>query len=348
MRPTSFALGFALAGFALLALLSQRGGADAPSPFVWGVTVPVANAGWGRMIRLADGRWLCVSTLYPSRTTNILQLKISADNARTWKPIAQVVEPGRKMDNGELIQLAGGAILLTGRSVIEGQSFHLPVYRSDDSGVHWTYLSMIDANDSVVNGNHPSQGLWEPHFFLLAHGRLAVAYASEKRSVQTPAYSQVCAEKISVDNGVTWGEETLLAAQPGGGGLRPGMPVVTRMRDGRYFEVSEVVGMGNANVYAKISPDGVRWPEGLGVPIPFQHAGPWAASLSDGRLLVISCSNQISVSSDGGQTWQLVTPPAWDIGFALSFPAIYQTGPGEIAVMNTHGGVQIRFGTFPE
>ncbi len=332
-----------LCGLALCAICSH---ADTPGPFTWGGTTRVANVGWGRMIRLADGRWLSVGTLYPSNSTHTLQLEISADNAHTWARLSAVEEPGRRMDNGELIQLPNGTVLLSGRSVVENTSFHLPVYQSKDFGATWTFLSMADTNDAVVSGNHPGQGLWEPKFFLLAHGKLAMAYASEKHALEAPAYSQICAERVSQDNGATWGPEIVLVSQTGGGGLRPGMPVITKMQDGRYFEVSEIVGLDNAAVFFKISPDGTHWSPGLGTPIPLQHAGPWAATLADGRLVVTSCSNQISVSGDGGRTWDWSTPPAWDLGFTLSFPAIYQTGPTEIAVMNTHGSVQIRFGSF--
>ena len=338
-----------LAGLLMLLMLSSLSlscGAAPAEPFIWGEKVHVASAGWGRMIPLANGHWLSVGTLYPSHTTSTLQLKISSDQARTWRALSEVTEPERKMDNGELIQLPNGTILLTGRSIIDGQSFHLPIYRSVDSGAHWTLLSMIDANDAVVNGNRPSQGLWEPHFFLLPDGTVAVAYANEKHSVDTPAYSQICAEKVSKDNGATWGAEMVLVSQSGGGGLRPGMPVVTQMTDGRYIEVSEIVGIDNAAVFFKISPDGVHWPDGIGAPIAGQHAGPFVSSLSDGRVVASSCSNEISISDDYGQTWQRTAPLAWDIGFTLSWPAIYQTGPDEIAVMNTHGGVQIRFGNF--
>ena len=115
---------------------------------------------------------------------------------------------------------------------------------------------------------------------------------------------------------------------------------------GRYLEVFEIVGIDNAAVFCKISPDGSHWPPGLGAPIALQHACPWVVSLTDGQLLVTSCSNQISTSEDYERTWSWSHPPAWDIGCALTFPAIYQTGSQEIAVMNTHGGVQIRFGTF--
>nr|MDQ2687811.1 glycoside hydrolase [Armatimonadota bacterium] len=324
--------------------------ADA-SPFQWGETTHVANAGWGRMIPLKNGRWLCVNNLYP-KPNSILQLEISTDKARTWAPLTTVGETGRNLDNGEIIQLADGTLRLTCRSVIDKRdpganlSYHLPVYQSADGGKMWTFLSQIDTNEqSNFQTGQPSQGLWEPHFYLLADGRLACAYATEKHSIETPAYSQTCALKVSPDGGKTWGPEIPLAVQPGGGNLRPGMPVVTRMADGRFIAVYEIIGQGNGDVYQKTSPDGVSWPPGLGTFVPGQHAGPWITSLSDGRIVVTSCSNFLSYSDDFGANWQPAFP-AVDVGQVFTWPAIYQTGPTEIAVMTSYHGINIRWGRY--
>jgi hypothetical protein len=72
--------------------------------------------------------------------------------------------------------------------------------------------------------------------------------------------------------------------------------------------------------------------------------------LSNGRLLLTSCANALSRSDDFGLTWQPVNPPAWDFGpgKVFTWPAIYQTGPNEVAVMISRRGVQLRFGTFGE
>ena len=165
--------------------------ADSP-PFAWGETTHVADAGWGRMIALEDGQWLCVNNLYP-KPNSILQLEISTDKARTWTPLTTVAEPGRNLDNGEIIQLADGTLRLTCRSVIDKRdpganlSYHLPVYQSADGGKTWTFLSQIDTNEqSNFQPGQPSQGLWEPHSYLVADGRLACAYANEKHSAETP------------------------------------------------------------------------------------------------------------------------------------------------------------------
>ena len=302
------------------------------------------------MIRLQDGRWLAVNNLYP-KPNAVFQIEISDDGAKTWTPVTTVADPGRNLDNGDLIQLPNKDLLLTGRSVVDHQSpgalmtYHLPVFRSTDMGKTWSLLSQVDVSEPppYVAGR-PSLGLWEPYLFLLADGRVACAYANEKKAQDIPAYSQVVSEKVSSDNGATWGPEVVVAAQIGGGAQRPGMPVVTRMKNGQYAAVYEVIGIGNGDVYFKTSRDGVEWAPGIGSRVPNQHAGPWITSLTDGRLLVTSCQNVVSYSNDFGATWLLDSPPAIPIGFVWTWPAIYQMSATQIALMTTKGGVNLHWG----
>lgn len=320
-------------------------------PFAWGETTHVADAGWGRMLHLHGARWLCVDNLYP-RPSSILQIQMSTDNARTWTPLATVAEPGRNLDNGDLVLMPDNTLRLIGRSVVsttndQGEavrSYHLPVYQSRDGGKTWTFLSQVDTSEPPppVRGQ-PSVGLWEPFLFLLPSGKVACAYASEKHAQERLAFSQTVAERVSEDGGKTWGREITLAAQPGGGGQRPGMPVVARMVNGRYMAVYEVIGLGDGDVHYKTSSDGKTWTGGIGMPIAGQHQGPWVASLQSGRLVVTSCENQVSYSDDLGATWHLASPP-FPIGHNLSWPAIYQTGPDGIAVMTTWHGINLRRG----
>ena len=213
------------------------------------------------------------------------------------------------------------------------------MYRSVNGGTNWTYLSNIDTSEGLG-----SRGLWEPDFWVLGDGRLVVTYSNEKHQVDTTAYSQIISERVSTDNGATWGSEIWAASQPGGGGQRPGMSQMVRMANGQYLLVYEVVGVGDANVYFKISGDGVSWSSGLGTHIPCQHCGPFAVSAHDGRLFVSSCENQISYSEDFGATWLKLAPPAWAVGHNFTWPALYQIQPLELGVMVAWGGVQVRFG----
>lgn len=300
----------------------------------------VLGGGWGRMVALTTGHWLAVSTRYPADHPSYLQISRSTDHARTWTPLAEVREPGRTLDNGELVRLPNGTLLLTMRSLVAHESYRLPVYASDNGGLTWTFRSLIDASEGATA--QQGKGLWEPDFFVLADGRLVVTYSNEKH----PGYSQVISLRVSDDSGFTWGPEHRVVAQPGGGTLRPGMPQMTRMANGEYLLVYEVVGLGRADVHGKFSPDGITWPEGLGMRVPCQHCGPFVTALSNGLVLLSSCENVVSFSEDYGRTWQKLDPPAWPLGFAHSWPALYQIGSNEVAVMVVHPEARLRFGTW--
>jgi hypothetical protein len=326
-----------LARLGLLWVAVQAAVAQPFAPVTWGESITVARGGWGRMTRLHDGSWLCVTTYFPRNTNSLLRLYRSTDACRTWTPQGELVEAGRTVDNGELVTLPNGDVLLTGRSLIAGQSYRLPVYRSADGGQTWRYRSNIDASEGLGR-----RGLWEPDCWVLEDGRLVVTYSNEKHE----GYSQLISERVSSDNGATWGNEIRAVCEPGGGRLRPGMSQMARLADGHYILVYEVVGVGNGDVHFKLSPDGVAWPDGLGTRIAGQHCGPFVAALPDGRVFVTSCQNQIALSEDRGGTWRPTEPPPWDLGFKFSWPAIYAIGTNELGVMVvTGGGVKLRFGT---
>ncbi len=291
------------------------------------------------MIQLTNGHWLCVSTIFPSGTNTYLAIYRSTNDCRNWSRISQVIEAGRTLDNGELVALPNGNVLLTMRSLITGLSYRLPVYRSTDNGQSWNYLSNIDASEGAG-----TLGLWEPDFWVLDDGRLVVTYSNERHQTDSPAYSQIISARVSVNNGVTWGSEIWAVAQPGGGSLRPGMSQMARMANGKYILVYEVVGRGNADVYFKTSDTGVNWPSGLGTRIPCQHCGPFVTTSPDGRVFVTSCENEVSFSEDFGETWQKMDPPAWNLGFAFSWPAVYATRTNELGVLAVAPTLKLRFG----
>ncbi len=309
---------------------------------------------YGRMVQLPGDNWLAAYTI--SRNNGYLQdadggleiqVSISKDNARSWQPVTILTDKGRDLDNAQLICLKDGSLLMACRSVRWRESYRLPVYRSIDNGEHWTLLSTIDANEGKPGElGHPDKGIYEPHFYLLDDGRLSVLYANEKHVTETPSYSQLISQKISEDNGRSWGPESRVVYAEEQPASRPGMPVWTKMKNGRYIMVYEVCGPEKCNVYCKTSDDGIHWPKGLGTPVPGQLGGPYVLSCSNGMLVVSSNSAAISVSRDWGNSWQQ-TGHAWP---QLLWSSIYQTGDNEIAVMNSvarpQGGhnIQLRFG----
>ena len=309
-------------------------------------TVDAEKAGWGRLARLPDGRWLAVTTRYPGGETTTLQLSVSSDNARSWKPLSRVAEPKRKLDNGELFVLPDARVLLAMRSLIDGVSYRLNVYASDDQGASWSFLSTITRNESPAG--RKDRGVWEPVFTRLDDGTLSVVYADETRADETPSFNQVVSQQLSKDGGRTWSPAVTIASQPGGGKLRPGMPVMTRRPDGGFLMVLETCGDDpQCPVSYKTSADGRSWPAGLGTPMADQRCGPHVMSTTGGTMFVTSCFNEVGTSEDGGNTWTTVKPPAWPLGFRHSWPAVVQFGPQEIGVVNVvDGSVQIRFGTY--
>ncbi len=318
----------------------------------------VFGGDYPRAVHLQDGAWLCTYTGFehgnlgyradPHGGNRIFVLK-SVDGAKTWKQIAILSDPGRDMDNGEMIQLADGSILLGTRSVRWQESYRLPVFRSVDKGVTWKYLSNLDENEGKPGElGHPDKGVYEPHFYQLDGQTLAVMYSTEKHVTENPSYSQTVAEKLSRDHGATWGKEIWVAA--GGAKDRPGMPVWVKSKNGNYLVTYEVCGPQHCQIYSKTSADGVHWAPGLGVAVPSQRGAPYLLGLHDGRLILTSNNHQVSMSSDDGKSWQLVTPAFEGGPKAAFFSSIYEVSPNEVMIMTglerPQGGRKIvaRFG----
>ncbi|MFC6103065.1 sialidase family protein [Olivibacter domesticus] len=312
------------------------------------------GAQYGRLLKLKTGEWLAAYTVsltngYQRDANGGLELEVakSADEGRTWQSVGRIKDPGRDLDNAQMIQRKDGAILLACRSVRWQESYKLPVYFSDDQGGNWKLLSEIDRHEGGVGelGN-PDQGVYEPHMVFLDDGRIAVMYANEKYAKLNPGYSQIISQKISDDNGSSWGKEIKVVYDDNHRSSRPGMPVWTRMKNGKFMVVYEICGPEKCNIYYKISEDGIQWPKGFGNQIPEQLGGPYLFSLNDGRLLVTSNKSNMSVSNDFGKTWQLINS-AWD---KTLWPSIYQINEKEVGVVNSVpreiGGnnIQVRFG----
>ncbi|WP_432991019.1 RICIN domain-containing protein [Dactylosporangium sp. CA-233914] len=319
-----------------------------------------------RMTRLANGNLLVVYTIYANNGYthdpnggNQLQIARSTDSGRNWTVLSTLSDPGRDLDNGQLLQLSNGDVLLAYRSVRWQESYRIEVSRSTNNGAGWTWLSAVDANEGSPGSlGNPDRGVYEPYLQQLPDGSVAIMYANEKHVTESPSYAQVISERISTNNGSSWGGESYSVSDAGNSAARPGMPVWTRMADGRWIVVFEVCGTDNCNGHYKISNDGVSWPSGLGTTLPFQVSAPFILALSDGRLVATSNTHEITISRDYGASWyQDDTHPWASLADADNlWPALIQTGIDEIAAVTSAGrpplhstgghNIQVKFGSF--
>ena len=317
-----------------------------------------------RMLELKDGSFLCVYTFYDNNGYRLevnggtkLGFSLSRDQGRTWEQISTLSHPSRDMDNGQLAFAENGDILLSCRSVRWHESYYLPLYRSGDGGRTWEFSSMIDETSGHPGAlGNPDKGLYEPHLYRLADGRLAVMYANEKHVKRAPHYSQIISMKVSPDDGETWGEEIFVAWDPEKPYLRPGMPVWTRLRNGTYMVVFEV---GDTSVkpeatfyiYYKTSQNGVHWEPGIGTRIPGQWGGPYLEELEDGRLLVSSNGGAVSLGTSDGTDWKVLQPEAFG---SFTWSSLKALSGNRFALFNScareEGGhnIQLRFGELEE
>lgn len=273
-----------------------------------------------RMLIMKNGDWLIVYTVYRNngyllehQGGNTLVIAKSEDLGSSWRELAEICDPGRDLDNGQLLELPDGTLLLSCRSVIWQQSYILPVYRSMDVGNTWERISVIDENSGYPGelGN-PDRGVYEPHMLLINKNVLAVMYASEKHACEVPSYSQVIVEKISVDGGISWGEEQIVVKDEQKSSARPGMPVWDRLPDGSCFLVYEIIATEGGDVFYKKSKDGIHWENGIGTKIPMQKGGSFVLAVSEKTILVTSNTHHITFSNDTGHTWKVNEVSPWD------------------------------------
>ena len=188
----------------------------------------------------------------------------SADLGKTWSHITTVYDPVNTSSQQaewqpflyELPEDCGnlkkGTILLAGCSVDAAHSQHscLQLYQSTDGGYSWSFLS------TIAVGGGLETGVWEP-FLLMVDGELLCYYSD---STENLAHSQKIVYRSSLD-GRSWSHPVDVIASPKQSD-RPGMPIITRMGDGRYFMVYELVNneTGNGNpICCKFSNDGKYW-----------------------------------------------------------------------------------------
>ena len=175
----------------------------------------------------------------------------SAFDAR-WQPTLYVLpeDVGTEMKKGDILLVA---------TSIDGSAerFYqtvLNLYISKDVGLTWSFLSEITRSGNMASTNGDENGCWEGNLYVNAEGMLTCIFADE---TDHKNHSQRIAMKTTA-NGKTWSElqEVVALDSPT---QRPGMPCVTKIKDGKYLLTIEMVGENGVPIYWKTSDDGIDW-----------------------------------------------------------------------------------------
>ncbi len=160
-----------------------------------------------------------------------------------------------------------GTILCAGNFIAgDFSTTSLQLYKSEDAGKSWEFVSEILQGGRMTPDYKMGKPVWEP-FLLQSPDKKLYCYYSDER-YKEKGYNQLLAHKVSEDGGFTWGEEKIDVAFPDGN-LRPGMPIVDYLPDGRFIMVYEMVNEDRIPVYFRISDSMDDWgsPDFVGNPV---------------------------------------------------------------------------------
>ena len=226
----------------------------------WGVSVD-----YPRIIELQHGPQagtLLATFESWTKTAPVFPVFQSMDGGKSFTKLSELTDPDKvgmswmpqmfelPVDMGTLKK---GTILFAGCSVRDNSKFTLKLFQSGDGGKTWSYLSRIDEAEGKENG------VYEPFFYISDSGKLVCLYCDETESSK---HSQKIVMKTSTDGGQTWSAKSDVVAVTSKN-MRPGMPVVTKMGNGQYIMVYEMVNKNNAHsgnpIHYRLSDDGERW-----------------------------------------------------------------------------------------
>ena len=196
----------------------------------------------------------------------------STDEGHSWQKIGGV---DFKIDGGEcrfqphlyeLTEQQGdlpeGTILLAGNligSFETGFTTALHLFASRDGGRSFEHLSKIVSCGELVerHGHRMYRPVWEPFLMEGPDHRLYCFY-SDERFLGSDHYNQLLAHKCSADGGRTWTKMKIDVAFADDT-LRPGMPIIAALPDGKFVMVYEMVNEDRIPVYFRISDDLDDW-----------------------------------------------------------------------------------------
>jgi hypothetical protein len=174
-----------------------------------------------------------LTTFEQPATTPVFPIYRGTDNGATWGQISSVADTvnGWGNRNGAFLyelpqrigNLPAGTILCVGLSAPPDKSAErMEVYKSNDADRTWSWVSEI-----AQAGGYKTTPIWEP-FVMVENNKLIVYYSDEGDKAHN---NQKIVHQTSTD-GVHWGPVVNDVA-PTDGNLRPGMPVVSKLANGK-------------------------------------------------------------------------------------------------------------------
>ncbi len=282
---------------------------------------------WGRdhfpIFESSDGgeTWVHISDIYE---TEFQKLKWKKNEDGTYYEVPEgsegaerylgdwwtlVYEPQLFELPEDLGELKKGTVICGGISKGENNCA-LVIYYSTDHLRSWDYLATVALGGKEATGI--GSALWEP-FFVYENNALYCFFSDERG--MTAGGGQRLVYSKSID-GKVWGEVVdVCDFEWENNRFRPGMPVVTRLADGRWFMVYEGVNMhgGYLPTYYKITDDIENWrpserEDGV-LPRPLDGGSPYCVTMPDGTLVVgAHGTNKVAINTDSLKTdsWMLI------------------------------------------
>ncbi|WP_086661876.1 RICIN domain-containing protein [Lentzea kentuckyensis] len=336
----------------LTVLLVLVGGTLSASPaLAYGPSVLVAPSGdctrpycftYAKSAQLPSGRLVATYEDNNQPLENMtFPIWSSTDDGRSWSRRAKVADTSpRKWGNWtnphlyvlpqRIGTMPAGTLLLAGISSPPDRSATaIQLYRSNDEGATWRWVSEVALGGGQWGSPNPKP-IWEPYLFA-ANNRLTVFYSDER---DKDDHDQKIVHQTSTD-GLRWGpvvEDVAMADRA----LRPGMPIVTRMADGRYLMVFEMVGQPDTPNNFKISADPESW-NALDGGTTIDHGGsPMVITLPNGRLVYNSHgSGDVRVNTGNGSGPWTPVRTTMPTGYSRMLQPV--AGTGRVLILSVEG-----------
>lgn len=300
-----------------------------------------------------NGKLLSTFEVFDKGNTKF-RIMESDDKGNSWKEISIVTEtlnpelqaawePCLFELPKDIGNFKEGTIILGEISLDDGckSKTQLSIFASTDCGKSWKEISIVDEAGGT------GDGIWEP-WFVYEDGYVYCFYSDDS----DPVYSQTIVYKRSSDL-INWSDKVPVVVNKNTLD-RPGMPVITKMGNGKYYLCYELLSDGNNKPCRyKISDSISEWDindEGTEIIANCNrelHTSPvclWIPEGGKNGTLIVTAeyqnkgNNELFISYDYGKTYSTIATPfryTNKNGYGYSPAMIYSENDNCIYYMNT-------------